>query len=241
MNGTDFNIPNGITALRVILLPLFVYLIFQHSQANRIAAFVIFSLASLTDLVDGYLARRLNQETNLGKFLDPLADKFLVLGAFITFIFLSDQIPIWMVLCILARDIFITLLRHLSQYQGAVLRTSRLAKVKTAFQMFSIIIILMSFMVLNVKERALINLNYQDAILSGAGRWNVAFNNLTAFLQGEGGDLIFSLSSFLPYYLMLLTTFITLLSLARYLFTNYKIFTGPIPIIRPKKTSLKHP
>jgi len=87
----------------------------------------------------------------------------------------------------------------------------------------------------------LINLNYQDAILSGAGRWNVAFNNLTAFLQGEGGDLIFSLSSFLPYYLMLLTTFITLLSLARYLFTNYKIFTGPIPIIRPKKTSLKHP
>lgn len=238
MNGTDFNIPNGITALRVILLPLFIYLIFQHSQASRIAAFVIFSLASLTDLVDGYLARRLKQETNLGKFLDPLADKFLVLGAFITFIFLSDQIPIWMVLCILARDIFITLLRHLSQYQGAVLRTSRLAKVKTAFQMFSIIIILMSFMVLSVKERALINLNYQDAILSGAGRWNVAFDNLTAFVRGQG-DFIFSLSSFLPYYLMLLTTFITLLSLARYIFTNYKIFTGPIPIIRPRKTSLK--
>jgi len=231
----SLNIPNVITAVRVLLLPLFVYLIFQPSQASRVAAFIIFTMASLSDLIDGYLARRLKQETDLGRFLDPLADKLLVLGAFITFIFLSEQIPLWTVLCILARDILITMLRHLSRYQGSVLRTSRLAKLKTAFQMFSIIVILMSFMVITVKERSLINLQYNEGLSYGTTRWDVALGNLKAFLQGEGGGILFSLSSFLPYYLMLLTTFITILSLLRYLFTNYRVFKGPIPIIRPRK------
>lgn len=230
----SINAANLITALRVILLPFFVYLIFQHSLRERAAAFVIFAAASLTDLIDGYIARRFKQETDLGRFLDPLADKLLVLGAFITFLFLSEQIPLWMVLCILARDLLITMLRHLSQYQGSVLRTSRLAKVKTAFQMFSIMVILMSFMVLTVKERSIINFQYQEALSHGAARWDVAYWNLKAFIEGGGDNTAFALSSFLPYYLMLLTTLITLLSLLRYLFTNYRIFLGPIPLIRPR-------
>jgi cardiolipin synthase len=241
VDRSSLNAANLITILRVILLPFFVYLIFQNSLKERAAAFIIFAAASLTDLIDGYIARRLKQETDLGRFLDPLADKLLVLGAFITFLFLSEQIPLWMVLCILARDIFITMLRHISKYQGSVLRTSRLAKIKTAFQMFSILVILMSFMVLTVKERSLINFQYQEALSNGASRWDVAYWNLKALLEGGGENLLFSLSSFLPYYLMLLTTLITILSLLRYIVTNYRVLLGPIPIIRPKKGPQKVP
>jgi len=152
----DFNIPNLLTAFRAILLPFFIYMILQPSQSSRMIAFAVFAFASLTDLFDGYLARRLDQETELGKFLDPLADKCLVLGAFITFIFLSEQIQVWMVLCILARDIMITCFRYLAIYQGKTLQTTRLAKVKTAFQMFSIMVILTGFMVHTVPEYDLI-------------------------------------------------------------------------------------
>jgi len=84
-----FNIPNMITYLRVILVPVFIYLIISPNQTYRIIAFMIFVIASLSDLVDGYLARKLNQESEFGKFLDPLADKFLVVGALITFLFFN--------------------------------------------------------------------------------------------------------------------------------------------------------
>ncbi len=231
----DFNIPNLLSAFRVIFLPFFIYLVLQPSQRSRAIAFAVFAFASFTDLFDGYLARRLNQETELGKFLDPLADKFLVLGAFITFIFLSEQIQVWMVLCILARDIVITCFRYLAIYQGRTLQTTRLAKVKTAFQMFSIMVILTGFMVLTVPEYDLINQQYHSALESGLSRWDVAGANLQRFLHGQYDDFFFGLTSFLPYYLMILTTIITILSLLRYLFTNYKLLQGPIPIIRPKE------
>ncbi|MBW1711295.1 MAG: CDP-alcohol phosphatidyltransferase family protein [Deltaproteobacteria bacterium] len=167
--------------------------------------------------------------------LDPLADKCLVLGAFITFIFLSEQIQVWMVLCILARDIVITCFRYLAIYQGKTLQTSRLAKVKTAFQMFSIMVILTSFMVLTVREYDLINQQYHSALESGLSRWDVAGANIRRFLRGQYDDFFFGLTCFLPYYLMILTTIITILSLLRYLFTNYKLLHGPIPVIRPKE------
>ena len=234
MTQKDFNIPNLLTAFRVIFLPFFIYLILQPSQVGRMMGFAVFAFASLTDLLDGYLARRLNQETDLGKFLDPLADKCLVLGAFITFIFLSEQIQIWMVLCILGRDIIITSFRYLAIYQGTSLRTSRLAKFKTAFQMFSIIIILMSFVVLTVPEYNLINQQYHRALEAGLSLWDISGSNLQRFLHSQFDNFFFGLTSFLPYYLMMLTTIITLISLLRYLFTNYRILKGPIPVIRPK-------
>ncbi|MBW1920725.1 MAG: CDP-diacylglycerol--glycerol-3-phosphate 3-phosphatidyltransferase [Deltaproteobacteria bacterium] len=235
MTRKDFNIPNLLSAFRAILLPFFIYMILQPSQSSRMIAFAVFAFASFTDLFDGYLARRLDQETELGKFLDPLADKCLVLGAFITFIFLSEQIQVWMVLCILARDIVITCFRYLAIYQGKTLQTSRLAKVKTAFQMFSIMVILTSFMVLTVREYDLINQQYHSALESGLSRWDVAGANIRRFLRGQYDDFFFGLTCFLPYYLMILTTIITILSLLRYLFTNYKLLHGPIPVIRPKE------
>lgn len=234
MTQKDFNIPNLLTAFRVIFLPFFIYLILQPSQMSRLIAFAVFAFASLTDLLDGYLARRLNQETEFGKFLDPLADKCLVLGAFIPFVFLSEQIQVWMVLCILGRDIVITSFRYLALYQGTSLRTSRLAKVKTAFQMFSIIVILTSFMVLSVLEYNLINQQYHIALETGLSRWDISGSNVQRFLHGQYGNFLFGLTSFLPYYLMILTTIITLVSLLRYLFTNYRLLKGPIPVIRPR-------
>ena len=234
MTQKDFNIPNLLTAFRVIFLPFFIYLILQPSQMSRLIAFAVFAFASLTDLLDGYLARRLNQETEFGKFLDPLADKCLVLGAFIPFVFLSEQIQVWMVLCILGRDIVITSFRHLAIYQGTSLRTSRLAKVKTAFQMFSIIVILTSFMMLTDPEYNLINQQYHIALETGLSRWDIAGSNVQRFLHGQYGNFFFVLTSFLPYYLMILTTIITIVSLLRYLFTNYRLLQGPIPVIRPR-------
>jgi cardiolipin synthase len=219
----------------VLFIPIFIYLILQPSRASHIAAFALFVVASLTDLIDGYLARRLNQETEFGKFLDPLADKFLVLAAFITFIFLSEQIQIWMVLCIAGRDVFITCLRYLAVYQGKSLRTSRLAKVKTAFQMFSIIAILLSFMFLTVGERFLINRDYHDAVAAGVSRWDVAAENFFRFLSGGYDNFLYGLATFLPYYLMMLTTWITIISFVRYLITNHQLFLGPIPVIRPRQ------
>jgi cardiolipin synthase len=234
LNQRDFNIPNSVTAIRVLFIPVFIYLILQPSNTSHIIAFALFVVASLTDLVDGYLARRLNQETEFGKFLDPLADKFLVLAAFITFIFLYEQIQVWMVLCIAGRDILITCLRYLAVYQGTSIRTSRLAKVKTAFQMFSIILILLSFMFLTVGERVLINKNYHDAVASGASRWDVAAAHFSRFLTGGYESILYGLATFLPYYLMMLTTFITIISFVRYLITNRQLFFGPIPLIRPR-------
>jgi cardiolipin synthase len=230
----NLNMPNLLTVFRVIFLPFFIYLVLQPSQISRMIAFAVFVFASLTDLLDGYLARRLNQETEFGKFLDPLADKCLVLGAFIAFVFLSEQIQVWMVLCILGRDIMITSFRYLAIYQGLSLQTSRLAKVKTAFQMFSIIIILMSFVVLTVPEYNLINQQYHRALEAGLSHWDISGSNLQRFLHGQYDNFLFCLTSFLPYYLMILTTIITLVSLLRYLFTNYRLLNGPIPVIRPR-------
>ena len=236
MNPKDVNIPNLVTAIRAILVPFFIYLVLQPSQTSHLIAFGLFVLASLTDLIDGYLARRLNQETELGKFLDPLADKCLALGAFITFIFLSEQIELWMVLCILGRDVIITCLRYLSIYQGSSLRTSRLAKVKTAFQMFSIILILTSFSLITVPERHHINQEYHQALEAGHSRWEIANDNMMGLLGGNTSKgVFFGLASFLPYQLMMLTTLFTIISLARYLFTNYRLFLGPIPLLRPRR------
>lgn len=230
----ELNLPNFITALRVALLPLFIYLILQPSRTSHLTAFALFLFASLTDLLDGYLARRLNQQTELGKFLDPLADKFLVLGAFVTLIFLSEQIQVWMVLCIVGRDILITFFRYLAIYQGSSLRTSRLAKAKTAFQMFSIFVILTSLALITVRERDLINQGYREAVEAGSAPWEIAVTNFESFLGGHPQGLLYGLASFLPYFLMAATTIVTVISLLRYLVTNYRLFLGPIPLIRSR-------
>lgn len=191
---------------------------------ERIWALAIFFLASVSDLLDGYLARKWKQETEFGKFLDPLADKALVLGAFIAFIFLSDQVQVWMVLAIIARDLLITALRYLAIHRGTSLRTSRLGKWKTAFQMFSILVILLSIVFVSYKERETINTMYSEARIEGIDPWEVALHNFTEFATGHSPSVLYGLSGFLPYFLMFITTIVTVISGLRYVVTNYHLF-----------------
>ncbi|MCB1170179.1 MAG: CDP-diacylglycerol--glycerol-3-phosphate 3-phosphatidyltransferase [Leptospiraceae bacterium] len=224
MKKSQWNLPNILTALRVVSVPFFIYFLISPEPLYRIIAFVLFALASITDLVDGYLARKWQQETELGKFLDPLADKALVLGAFITFLFLSDQVQIWMVLCIIGRDMLITALRYLAIHRGRSLRTSMFGKIKTTFQMFSISIILASFLIVSYRERGAINAMYREATEQGIPPLYVAQSNLQEFLAGNVDSVLYGLSSFIPYYLMLFTTILTIISGLRYLVTNFRLF-----------------
>lgn len=228
-----FNIPNLLTVLRVLSVPVFIYLLISPDRHYRLIAFVLFALASVTDLIDGYLARKWNQETEFGKFLDPLADKFLVLGTFMTFLFLSNQVEVWMVLLIVSRDMLITVLRYLAIAKGKSLRTSMFGKVKTAFQMFAIVVILVSlFLLISYRERNDINAAYDAAALAGLGPWDVALLNLQEFLAGRSRSVFYGVASFLPYYLMIFTTVITVWSGLRYIFTNYRLLLPPYPFFR---------
>ncbi|EMF83770.1 CDP-diacylglycerol--glycerol-3-phosphate 3-phosphatidyltransferase [Leptospira weilii serovar Topaz str. LT2116] len=228
MNKSIFNIPNLLTILRVVAVPFFVWFLFQKELEYHIAALLLFSAASLTDLIDGYLARKWNQETEFGKFLDPLADKIIVTGCFITFIFLQEQIEFWMVCLIIGRDMLITSLRYLAIRQGQSIRTTMLGKVKTAFQMGAILLILIFFILVSSKKRILINEAYASGKASGLTVFEIATGNAVYFFQNLNkntglGDVIFGLGAFVPYWGMLITTTITVISGIRYLVTNSKV------------------
>ena len=150
------NLPNALTIFRVILTPLFIYLLFSSSTYSNFYALIIFILASVTDAFDGYYARKYNIETEFGNFLDPLADKILVSSAFISF-YLLDLIELWMVVVILSRDFFITFLRIVMKKNGQSLKTSRIAKSKTAVQLILIIFILI-FLALEKMEASMFSL-----------------------------------------------------------------------------------
>jgi len=150
------NLPNALTIFRVILTPFFIYLLFSSSMYSNLYALIIFILASVTDAFDGYYARKYNIETEFGNFLDPLADKILVSSAFISF-YLLDLIELWMVVVILSRDFFITFLRIVMKKNGQSLKTSWIAKSKTAVQLILIIFILI-FLALEKMEASIFSL-----------------------------------------------------------------------------------
>ena len=163
------NLPNALTIFRVILTPIFIYLLFSSSMYSNLYALIIFILASVTDAFDGYYARKYNIETEFGNFLDPLADKILVSSAFISFYFL-DLIELWMVVVILSRDFFITCLRIVMKKNGQSLKTSRIAKSKTAVQLILIIFILI-FLALEKMEASMFSL-FGNIILE----YNIVYN-----------------------------------------------------------------
>lgn len=129
-----FSLPNIITYLRILVIPLVLFIMQSDSRRNAFIAAMLFCLASLTDFVDGYLARRMNLISFIGKFLDPLADKLLVTGCLIMLVDLGRASP-WVVFVILAREVIITTLRTLAMGEGTVIAARDLGKQKTAFQM----------------------------------------------------------------------------------------------------------
>ena len=136
------NIPNVLTIFRILLTPIFILCLFFNYPYARLWALIIFIVASITDAFDGHYARKYNQVTRHGQFLDPLADKILVSSAFISFAIL-DLVPFWMVGLIVFRDLFVTGLRMAMESQGLTMITSKIAKTKTATQITVIIFILL--------------------------------------------------------------------------------------------------
>ena len=136
------NIPNVLTIFRILLTPLFIICLFSNYPYARLWALIIFIVASVTDAFDGHYARKYNQVTRQGKFLDPLADKILVSSAFISFA-IMDLVPYWMVVLIIFRDLFVTGLRIAMESKGRTLITSKIAKAKTTTQISVIIFILL--------------------------------------------------------------------------------------------------
>ena len=138
------NTPNKLTLLRVILIPFFVVCMLAVDAGwGKWAALAIFIVASLTDTLDGYLARRDNLVTNFGKFMDPLADKLLVCSAMICLVDM-ERIPSWIVIIIIGREFVISGFRLIAADNGIVIAASYWGKAKTISQMVMIIVILLN-------------------------------------------------------------------------------------------------
>jgi len=131
------NLPNLLTMARIAAVPAVVLLLMSDTRANGMWAAAVFGIAGVTDWVDGWLARKWGIVTVLGKFLDPLADKLLVMAALIMLIPL-DRVPAWAVFLILAREMVITGLRSIASSEGIVIDASDLGKYKTIAQMTAI-------------------------------------------------------------------------------------------------------
>lgn len=141
------NLPNKLTVLRVILIPFFVVSMMIENGANqtfRYVAAAIFIIASLTDMLDGKIARKYNLVTNFGKFMDPLADKLLVCSALICLIQLG-QLPAWMVIIIVSREFIISGFRLVASDNGVVIAANYWGKFKTVSQMAMIIVLIADF------------------------------------------------------------------------------------------------
>ena len=139
------NLPNKLTLFRVILIPFFVFFLlapYFEGYGNYVAV-VIFIIASITDFLDGKIARKHNLVTNFGKFMDPLADKLLVSSALISLIALN-KIPAWIVIVIIAREFIISGFRLVAADNGVVIAASYWGKFKTAFQMVTVIVLILN-------------------------------------------------------------------------------------------------
>ena len=162
------NLPNKLTLLRVCLIPLIVIIpmfnglsqeVFGGVKLANLIVLIIFCIASFTDFLDGYIARKYHLVTDFGKFMDPLADKLLVFAAFILLIE-EGLIPGWIVTVIIAREFMVTGIRILAANNNVVIAASKLGKAKTMSQMFTIIVLL-----LNNYPFSLINVPVGEALM----------------------------------------------------------------------------
>ena len=136
------NTANKLTILRVIMIPVFLLVLYLHVPGANYWALAIFVLASLTDTLDGYIARHYNQTTDFGKFMDPLADKMLVMAAMLWFVEIG-QMPGWALLVVIIREFGVSGLRMVAADKGRVIAAGWSGKVKTASTMVCIVLMLL--------------------------------------------------------------------------------------------------
>ncbi len=136
------NLPNKLSIARVLCIPAIAVLLYMNDDGCRIAACILFILASLTDLLDGHIARKYNLITDFGKFIDPVADKLLVLTTLVMLV-RCGLMEAWVVLIILCRELAVDGLRMVAVGQGKVFAAGKLGKWKTTFQMITVVVILL--------------------------------------------------------------------------------------------------
>ena len=137
------NWPNRLSILRIALIPILVLMMYVDTGFSRVIALIVFLVASFTDWLDGWMARKYNIITNFGKFLDPVADKLLVLS---TMIALCGQglFPAWACIVVLFRELAVDGLRLIAVEQGRVIAAGKLGKIKTSLQMVTLVLYLLS-------------------------------------------------------------------------------------------------
>jgi CDP-diacylglycerol--glycerol-3-phosphate 3-phosphatidyltransferase len=164
------NLANKITILRVLMIPIFMIILLSDIKWNNYIAAIIFIIASLTDTLDGYIARSKNQVTSFGKFIDPLADKLLVTTALICLIEMG-KVPAWVVIIILSREFAITGFRTIAASEGVTIAASPLGKIKTITQLIAIISLLINnypFSLVNFPfDRVMLYISLIFTLLSG--------------------------------------------------------------------------
>lgn len=153
------NLANKLTIMRIILVPIFLIFIMILKPYGTIIATLVFIIASITDKLDGYIARSRNQITKFGKFMDPLADKLLVTAALVTLVEFHT-IPALAAIIIIAREFAVTGLRTLAASEGIVIAASKWGKLKTVFQIIAIILCLLKVNIDNISELSAFILKY---------------------------------------------------------------------------------
>jgi CDP-diacylglycerol--glycerol-3-phosphate 3-phosphatidyltransferase len=138
------NLPNLLTFARIVAIPFFVWLLDNPTPVRGFWASIVFTAAAITDMLDGYLARKLGVVSLLGKFLDPLADKLIVMAALVWMVPMR-RIDAWVVVLLLAREISVTGLRGVAASEGVVISAGQEGKTKTALQMIGIVALLLGY------------------------------------------------------------------------------------------------
>ena len=178
------NLPNKITMFRVILIPFFVFFMLSEGiPYNNYIAAAIFIVASLTDMLDGKIARKYNLVTNFGKFMDPLADKLLVCSALIALVDLG-KLAGWIVIVIIAREFIISGFRLVASDNGVVIAASYWGKFKTTFQMIMIILLVLDlpFKYMNIINMAVV---YIALALTVISLIDYIAKNYKVFIEGS--------------------------------------------------------
>jgi CDP-diacylglycerol--glycerol-3-phosphate 3-phosphatidyltransferase len=135
------NLPNVLTVVRIMLVPVLVVALLGNTPAGDVLAAVVFALASLTDFVDGYLARARDSITTFGKLMDPLADKLLIIAALISLVSLH-RLAAWVAMVIITRELAVTMLRLAATQAGVVLSASMFGKIKTCMQIAAVLAVI---------------------------------------------------------------------------------------------------
>lgn len=177
------NIANKITLFRVALIPIFIFFMLSDLPYHMEIALCFFIIASLTDKLDGYFARKYNIVTDLGKFMDPLADKLLISGALLVFIQLG-KIDAWIVFVIIAREFAVTGLRGIAANNNIVIAASKLGKLKTVIQIATIIVLYLDnypFYLINIPMNII--LIYLSLIITIVSGIDYLIKNMNVFTQ----------------------------------------------------------